>query len=173
VATVREWEVDDARARAYQRALDSGFLNLSDGRTPTMAEPWQTIVQIIIDLGRLLLALVQFLGHWLLLIAWVAWWLGGAKWKKLWPTLAQGAWAPVVLLCVLAALVWSQIAPSSYNLLGVTVIPNFWWQLGAVGLIAGLALFCGWLQGVFGWTPPEISVEPAAHGGHDHGHGHH
>jgi hypothetical protein len=138
----------------------------------TVAEQWQIIVQIITDLGKLLVALVQFAGHWLLLIAWVAWWLGAANWKKIWPALGQGAWAPVTLLGVLAALVWSQIAPSSYNFLGLMVVPNFWWQLGAVGLIAAIALFCGWLQDVFIWTPPEISVEPAAHGSHAHGHGH-
>jgi hypothetical protein len=53
------------------------------------------------------------------------------------------------------------------------VVPNFLWQLGAVGALAAIALFCGWLQGYFGWTPEEVSVEPApaAHGhGHDHGH---
>ena len=138
----------------------------------TVADQWQTIVQIITDLGKLLLALVQLASHWLLLIAWVAWWLGAVNWKKVWPVLAQGAWAPAVLLGVLVALAWSQLAPGECNCLGLMVVPNLWWQLGAVGLIAAIALLCGWLQGVFSWTPLEVSVEPAAHAGHGHGHGH-
>jgi hypothetical protein len=38
--------------------------------------------------------------------------------------------------------------------------------------VALLTLFCGWLQGVLGWTPPEIELEPPAApvGHHDHGH---
>jgi hypothetical protein len=49
-------------------------------------------------------------------------------------------------------------------------IPNFWWQLGGVGLLVGTALFCGWLQGVLGWTPEEIDLEPPVHAA---AHGHH
>lgn len=137
-----------------------------------MTDQWQTIVQIVTDLGSLLWALLRLVGHWLLLIAWVAWWLRAANWRKIWPALGEGAWAPVLLLGVLAALVWSQVAPTAYPLSPALALPNFWWQLGAVGLIAGLALFCGWLQGVFGWTPPEVRVEPTVHADHTHGHEH-
>lgn len=148
---------------------DSVFPN---GKDLAVDNQWQTILQILLDLGKLLLAFLQFAGHWLLLIVWVAWWLGGANWKKIWPILRDGAWAPVVLLCVLAALVWSQIAPSDGTWLGLVTLPNFWWQLGGVAIIAGLTLFCGYLQGVFQWTPQEISVDPPVHGDHDHHHGH-
>lgn len=109
---------------------------------------------------------------WGLLIAWVAWWLWGANWKTIWPALAQGAWAPLVLLVVVSALVWSQIAPGDCTCLGFMSIPNFWWQLGEVSLLTGLALFCGWLQAYFHWTPEPVNFEPAAVGHHDHGHGH-
>ena len=65
------------------------------------------------------------------------------------------------------------IAPSSCDCLRSVTIPNFWWQLGSVSLLASLALFSGWLQGVMGCTPPEYAVEPpAGEHGHDHGHGH-
>ncbi len=109
-----------------------------------------------------------------LLIAWVAWWLWGVNWQKAWPILSTGAWAPLVLLLVAAALAWSQLAPSDALLFGFLRIPNFWWQFLAAGAWVLLALFCGWLQGYFGWTPQEISVEPPppAHG-HGHEHGHH
>lgn len=136
-------------------------------------DQWQTFVQMITDLGVLLWSLVRFAWQWALLIAWVAWWLGAVNWRKVWPVLGQGGWAPAVLLVVLGALGWSQIAPGSYSLLGGMVVSNFWWQLGAVSLLACLALFCGWLQGVFLWAPAEISVEPPAHVGHDRGQGHH
>ncbi len=108
----------------------------------------------------------------LVLIAWIIWCLCAVNWPKTWQALALGAWAPLVLLIVAAALAWSQLAPSRVFLFGFLNVPNFWWQLVVSGLIAGLGLFCGWLQGYFGWTPAEISVEPIA-AAHDHGHAHH
>ena len=76
----------------------------------------------------------------------------------------------VVLLTIVSALVWSALAPSNYILFDQFQLPNFWWQLMAVTLIVLLALFCGWLQGVFGWKPAEINLEPPlqAHAGHEH-----
>jgi hypothetical protein len=142
-----------------------------------VADIWQTLWQLLVILGTLLGELIRFAAVWLLLIVWIVWWLCGVNWRKAWTALAEGAWAPVVLLMLLVALVWSQVAPSSWGGLGFITIGNFWWQLGAVTLLVGLALFCGWLQGVFHWEPPELNLEPpapVAHG-HDaaHGHGHH
>jgi hypothetical protein len=77
------------------------------------------------------------------------------------------------LLILLSALVWSRIAPSDLNL-GLASVPNFWWQLGAVTLLASVTMFCGWLQGILNWAPPEISLEPPVHdASHGHAHGHH
>jgi hypothetical protein len=107
---------------------------------------------------------------------WCAWWLWGVNWKKAWPVLAQGAWAPVLLLMILSALVWSRISPSSRDCFGLFTIPNFWWHLGGVGALTAVALFCGWLQGKLGWAPVDINLEPPPHGhglGHGHPHGHH
>lgn len=110
----------------------------------------------------------------LLILAWVAWWLWAVNWKRAWPVLARGAWAPLVLLIVITALSWSMIAPRNCSCLGFVTIANFWWQLGYVVLIAGLAFFCGWLQEVFGIHPIEVNLEPVEHHhGHDHGHGGH
>ena len=87
--------------------------------------------------------------------------------------LEQGAWLPLVLLILLSALVWSQMAPADCDCLGFVTVPNFWWQLGEMGLLVGLTLFCGWLQGYFGWYPAEVSLGPPAPGhGHAHGNGH-
>jgi hypothetical protein len=133
---------------------------------------WQTLWQIVTDLGLLLGALLQAVWHWGILLSWLAWWLWGANWKKIWPTLAEGAWAPVVLLAMLGALVWSQLAPTDCSCLGFVTIANFWWQLGGVGLVLAATLFCGWLQGYMHWEPAEIPVEPATPGGHGHGYGH-
>src|SRR5262245_1458614 len=96
----------------------------------------------------------------------------------MWSTLREGAWVPLVLLLVLVALVWSQIRSSEIVLFGAITVGNFWWQLGAVGLLAGAALFAGWLQERWNLTPQEVPIAPppADHGhGHDHhhGHGHH
>ncbi len=88
-----------------------------------------------------------------------------------WPVLARGAWAPVVLLILIAATVWTKVQPIDCTCLGFAVVPNGWWQLGSVCTLAAVALFCGWLQGYFGWTPEEVAVEaPAGEHGHDHGH---
>jgi hypothetical protein len=104
---------------------------------------------------------------------WCVFWLLCVNWKKLWPVLAQGAWAGVVLLGLVSALVWSKLDDRSCNCLGFTTLPNFWWQLGGVASLIGVALFCGWLQGVIRYSPPDINVEmPTGHDAHGHGHGH-
>lgn len=131
---------------------------------------WQTLVQLADLLLRLAGDLLLFVLYWSLLIAWVAWWLLGVDWRRAWPVLAGGAWAPLTLLLVTGALVWSQLAPSTCTCLGFMAVPNFWWQLGGVGLLAALTLFCGWLQGVMQWYPAEVPIEPpAVHGGHEAG----
>ena len=94
------------------------------------------------------------------------------NWKKMWPTLREGAWVPLTLLLVLVALVWSQIKPSDVVLFGAFTVGNFWWQLDAVALLAGLGLFAGWLQQREGWAPIEFPIAPPP-GDHDHGHDHH
>ncbi len=106
---------------------------------------------------------------------WMAFWLWAVNWKKTWKVLAEGGWAPVLLLMYLSALVWSRIAPSECTCLGFVTLPNFWWQMGSVSALAAVALFSGWLQGVIHFTPLEVNFEPPAHEhGHDaHGHGHH
>ncbi len=129
-----------------------------------------TLWQIVGNLGSLAHELMQLVGHWSLWLIWIAWWLAGVNWKKAWPVLGIGGWAPFVLLMVLVALVWSQIAPGGCEACG---LPNFWTQLGSVGLLAGSALLCGWLQGRFHLAPAEINLDPPAHAhGHHHHHGH-
>jgi hypothetical protein len=135
-----------------------------------------TLLQLggnLIDLAK---ELYLLLVPGLLLFAWIAWWLWAVNWRRAFPILAQGAWAPLVLLMVVSALVWSRIAPSQCDCLGFP-LRNFWWQIGAVGLYVGVALFCGWLQLYLHWSPPEINLEPAVshdagHDAHGHGHGH-
>jgi hypothetical protein len=115
---------------------------------------------------------------WVVLLAvWIAWWLGAVNWRKAWSALRQGAWLGVVLGVLMVALVWSEIDPAPRQISDLGAIPGFWARLGCVGGLAALALFCGWLQGVLGWIPPEIEVEPPeghaasghdAHSGHDH-----
>jgi hypothetical protein len=133
----------------------------------------QTLEQLVVLLGKLLSELLQFALAWSLLLAWLAWWLWGVNWKKAWPVLAQGAWVPALLLLVVSALVWSQLAPSACSCLGFVTVPNFWWQLGAVGLLTAVTLLCGWLQGVFHWAPADVNLDPPAAVAHGDGHGHH
>lgn len=101
--------------------------------------------------------------------AFVVWCLWGINWRRAWPILAEGGWAPLVLIGLMAAFVWSRVWPTPALVLGTLLVPNFLWQLGAVAILIGVALFCGWLQVRFGWEPAEIDFEPPAH---SHGHGH-
>lgn len=138
-----------------------------------MTELFNLLWQLVVVLGKLVVEFLSLILQSSLLMTWVAWWVWGVDWRKTWRALAAGAWMPVLLLMVVSALVWSRIAPSDCTCLGFTTVPNFWWQLGAVGLLGALTLFCGWLQGLMGWTPTEISLEPpAAHHQHQHKHGH-
>jgi hypothetical protein len=127
---------------------------------------WEQFLSLVVALWWALYHLVVFVLdtvlRWSILIAWLAWWLCGVNWARVWPVLAQGAWLGVVLLNLIAALVWSQMEPSSCDCLGLLTVGNFWWQLGAVGLLTALTLFCGWLQGALSWAPPEIALEPVA-----------
>lgn len=133
-----------------------------------LARIFETLWQLVLELGKLVGQILSLGLHWSLLIAWIAWWLWAVNWNRVWPTLRQGAWAPAVLLIIISALVWSRVAPSECSCLGFATVPNFWWQLGAVGLLTSVTLFCGWLQGIFHWAPAEISLDPPEHV--DHGH---
>lgn len=137
-----------------------------------MYELLETLWQLVLVLGRLIVELLQLGLHYSLLLFYIAWWLRGVNWQKTWPVLRVGACVPFTLLLVLTALVWSQMSPRECTCLAIVTVPNFWWQLGAVGLLAGVALFCGWLQGILGWTPAELDLDPLEHGHDDHGHGH-
>src|SRR4051794_21360877 len=103
-----------------------------------MLELVQTLGQLLGLLGQFIVALLALALQYALLLFWVAWALVAIDWKKLWPTLSEGAWAPFTLLGVLAALVWSQLVPAPDGYLG---LPNFWGQLLAVALFFGLTLF--------------------------------
>jgi hypothetical protein len=106
---------------------------------------------------------------------WCVWWLFAVDWAKAWPVLSWGGWAPVVLLVVVSAYAWSQIAPGDCGCLRFVRIPSGWWHLGSTAGLALLALFCGWLQAVLHCAPAEVAIEPPGHGSaaHGHGHGHH
>lgn len=138
-----------------------------------MSEQWNALVQLFDSLFKLLAGPLQWLSTWLLLLVWIAWWLWAVDWRKVWPVLAQGAWVPVLLLLLMAALIWSRLVPDRFEFLGIVSIPNFWWQFGAVALLAGIVLLCGWVQEIRNWAPPEINLEPpAAHEAHGEEHGH-
>jgi hypothetical protein len=134
-------------------------------------QQWQAFLDLFKNLGQLLDGLLYLVLAWALVIAWVAWWLWGVNWNKLWPVLAQGAWVPAALLVVVGALVWSELGPPTFDLGGLAVPNNFWWPLLGVAVLAGVTLFLGWLQGAMAWDPGEVVLEPADPE-HTHGHEH-
>ncbi len=135
-----------------------------------VADSWHGLLeQLVVVLGKILEKIIQDALAWSLLIVWLAWSVWGINWKRVWPVLAGGAWVPLVLVMVLAALVWSQMVPGECEFLGLWVVPNFWWQLGEVSLIVAAMLFCGWLQGILAWEPAEVCLEPPAPTAHGPG----
>jgi hypothetical protein len=137
-----------------------------------VADLLQTFTELVTVALRLVVEVLALGLTWSFLLFWVAWWLWAVNWKKAWKVLGEGAWAPVILICLMAAGVWSQLRPGELLLTPNLALANFWWQLGAVGLMAASALFCGWLQGYFGWTPAEMDIEPPVHAA-EAAHGHH
>jgi hypothetical protein len=127
-----------------------------------VSDSWEDLgQQLLLILSRILEKLIHDALGWSLVIFWLAWCLFGINWKKTWGVLAQGAWAPLVLAMVLSALAWSQMTPGT---------PHFAWKLLQVSLVVLASLFCGWVQGYFGWQPAEISLEPPTQVEHEHGH---
>jgi len=133
-----------------------------------VADLFDTLWQLVVILVRLGGDLGSLALQWWAVLLWFAWWLWGVNWQKAWPVLRQGAAVPFVLLVVLAALAWSQIAPNSCSFIP---LPNFWRQLVAVSALAASALFCGWLQGLFSWAPRDVDIDPPAQV--EHGHANH
>lgn len=130
-----------------------------------------TLRELLIGLGTLAYQLFTLGWHYILFILFAAWSLWAINWQRAWPVLRQGAWAPLILLSVVTALVWSRISPTSCECLKIVTISNFWWQLGYVSMLVAIMFFCGWLQRVFRWGPAEIDLNPPASAhGHDASH---
>lgn len=141
-----------------------------------MEEPgiWLTLTLLFKTLLLLATQLATLGFHWILWIVWGAWCLWAVNWKKTRHVLAIGGWAPALLLILVTAIVWSRLDARPCHCLGYLTVPNFWWQLGYVSLLAAIAMIGGWLQTVLHWTPREINLDPPVHGhGHDHAHAHH
>jgi hypothetical protein len=133
----------------------------------------EVLGRLVADFAQLVILILGFLAQHLIVIAWFTWWLLAANWARIWEVLARGGWVILVLAMLAGAAAWSQIAPSDSVALGFVTISNFWWQLSAVAGLTLATLFCGWLQGIMGWQPPQINFDPPPSSGHDVGHAHH
>jgi hypothetical protein len=135
----------------------------------TLPEPgiWQTLIVLLQTLFTLLGQVAALGFHYLLWLFFAAWCLWGINWKKARHVLKVGGWMPALLLIILIALVWSRIDARSCDVCG---LPNFWWQLGYVSMLAAIAMVLGWVQSVFHWTLHEIQLDPPAPGHGSHGH---
>jgi hypothetical protein len=102
------------------------------------------------------------------------WCVAAVDWRRLWPVLAAGGWAPLVLIGIMVGAVALMIWPKSIELTPGWMIPIGMWQFGGAGLLVCLVLFCGWVQTRIGYAPPVIDLDEPSHaaGGHDD-HGHH
>jgi len=118
------------------------------------------------------MSIVSVLSTLMPILLWICFWFFCVNWRKTWPVLAEGGWAPVVLLMFISAEVWSRVAPGPCSYL--PFVSNFWWQLGSICILVAIALICGWVQALTSDAPPELALEPppAAHG-HGQHNGHH
>ena len=91
--------------------------------------------QLVLNAFDLVVAVLQLGLRWWLLLAWFGWWTFAVDWRRAWAYLGQGGWAPLVLIMLIGAFVWSRIEPAPYSFPGFMTVPNFWWQLGGVGLL--------------------------------------
>src|SRR5262249_24761378 len=102
---------------------------IMNGFIPLKGQP---VIELVEGLGNLLSAATDLaltiLGRYWVLLIWLAWALWAINWKKVWPNLVKGAWAPGVLALIFIALIWSQLQPESCDCLGFVTLPNFWWQ---------------------------------------------
>lgn len=119
-----------------------------------------TLPEWLHSTGRVLLRLLPLA----VLTIWCLW---AVNWRKAWPVLAAGGWAPLVLIGLMAAAVWPMIWPVPLRIAGLGTMPNGVWQPIAVALVLCVVLFCGWVQSRSGYTPPEVDLNPPTH---DHGH---
>ena len=102
----------------------------------------------------------------------IVWCLAAVDWRKAQPVLAAGGWVPLILIALMTAVVWSLVFPASVLVFGIIPVPNGLWQLGAIALLVGIVLVCGWLQVQLGWYPPAITFDPPM-GVDEHDYGHH
>jgi hypothetical protein len=76
-----------------------------------VAELFQTFIELITVFLRLVVEVLALGLTWSFLLFWFAWWLWAVNWKKAWHVLGEGGWAPVALVCLMVAGVWSQLRP--------------------------------------------------------------
>lgn len=134
-----------------------------------------SFVDVLFALLHFAVEIFKQVFHWSLALFWLAWSLWAIDWRKLGPVLSQGGAIPLVLIAAAVGIAWAGAAPSSMLFLGV-VIPNYWWQLGTVGLLLTGTLAAGWLQLKMGWFPSEVVLAPETslhHGHHNHDSSHH
>ena len=62
---------------------------------------FQSLWQLVVNLGQLIVAVLQLGLQWWLVLAWVGWWIFAVNWRRTWGYLSQGAWAPLLLLMVM------------------------------------------------------------------------
>jgi hypothetical protein len=129
-----------------------------------------SLVDVLFALLQLALEIFKQVFHWSLALFWLAWSLWAIDWRKLGPVLSQGGAVPLVLIAAAVGIAWAGAAPSSMLFVGLE-IPNYWWQLGVVGLLLTGTLAAGWLQLKMGWFPQEVTLAPES--SHPHGHHHH
>ncbi|MDA0832262.1 MAG: hypothetical protein O2955_00250 [Planctomycetota bacterium] len=138
-----------------------------------------SLIDLVIAIGNVLLSVVGVILPWTPLIVWVAFWLLAVNWSKLRPVLLQGGWIGVIFIGLMMVLIWGSIAPPAegfHHFFGLTV-SNYVGKTVYVTILFSIMFICGAVQlaGVCDCcvTFPEDEVEAVAHASHghdDHGH---
>ncbi|MEX0725604.1 MAG: hypothetical protein WEB58_18465 [Planctomycetaceae bacterium] len=150
----------------------------------SVAQLANSLIDLVIAIGNVLLSVVGVILPWTPLIVWVAFWMLAVNWSKLRLVLLQGGWIGVVFIGLMMILIWGMIAPPAegfHHFFGLTV-SNFVGKTVYVAILFSIMFICGTVQlaGVCDCCVrfPEDEVEAVAHALHgdddhapgDHGH---
>ncbi|QDT34725.1 MULTISPECIES: hypothetical protein [Thalassoglobus] len=108
----------------------------------------QSIWNVVIALGQLVVDLVQFVSPWVPLLAWIAFWLCAVNWRQLYPILEKGGIIGVILTALMAVLIWSVISvpEGGYHYLYGLKVSNAPGKAIYVTSLVVIAFLCGTVQ---------------------------
>ena len=112
-----------------------------------LANLGDSLKDLIFALADVVIALAVLARPWIPLVAWMAFWMFAVDWEKLYPVLfGRGGLFGVMLICLMAVLIWGEIAPGTHDLFGLTDVNNYIGKTVYVVMLVCITWLCGSLQ---------------------------